>query len=388
MMPSGIGFPYFITDRLLDTPVRPPGWFAGGEADVLKPFLIPQLIVQDPADRAAGNFYQTNIPSAPLNWTVSPRLFVGYRLPSGFGEFSVAYRHVGSVGGTTAPILDGPTTLSSRLRFDMIDFDYSNSEFTPSPLWEMKWFVGLRFLILNYDSQAQQSFAQAAAGSGILTERIFNNSWGLGPHAGLELNRHMPDPRWSLTLRADASSLFTFMTDGIQSTTITGSPPAYPNTTNSGHQETPILFAQAGLAWQPTPASPARIFIGYQYEHMWALNFVPPTGTNPPSTGQVVTEGIVLRATLARLIRAIAVPAARRCLPHRSPPAARRIRCDGGRRSSGAVWFRDRDHVERDRDVGPAGVRDLRKRSARRELGIVVVGPQSRLLIVFGSVQR
>lgn len=298
MVPSGISFPYFITDRLLDTPVRPPGWFAGGEADVLKPFLITQLIVQDPADRAAGNFFQTNIPSAPLNWTVSPRLFVGYRLPSGFGEFSVAYRHVGSVGGTTAPILDGPTTLSSRLRFDMIDFDYSNSEFTPSPAWEMKWFAGLRFLILNYDSQAQQSFAQAAAGSGILTERIFNNSWGLGPHAGLELNRHLPDPRWSLTLRADASSLFTFLSDGIQSTTITGFPPAYPNTTNTGHQETPILFVQAGLAWQPTPASPARIFIGYQYEHMWALNFVPPTGNNPPSTGQVVTEGIVLRGTL------------------------------------------------------------------------------------------
>jgi hypothetical protein len=296
---TGLSFPYFTCDRLLDSPVRPPGWFVGAEADVLKPFLITQLIVQDPTDRAAGTFYQTNLPSAPLNWTVSPRVFLGYRLPSGFGELSVAYRHLGSSGSTVAPILDGPTNLGSRLRFDTMDFDYSNSEFTSRPYWDMKWTAGLRLLSLSYDSQAQQPSAQAAAGSGILQERVFNNTWGIGPHVGVELARHWRrDPRWSLTLRTDAASLFTFMNDGYQSTTVSPAfAPLYPNTQNSGHQETPILYVQAGIAWQPSPDSATRFFLGYQYEHMWALNFVPPTGNNPPSTGQVVTEGIVLRAT-------------------------------------------------------------------------------------------
>ena len=295
----GFSFPYFTADRLLDSPVRPPGWFAGAEADILKPVLIPQLIAQDPADRAAGTFFQSNLPSAPLNWAVAPRVFLGYRLPSGFGELSVAYQHLTSSGSTIAPILDGPTNLTSRLRFDTIDFDYSNSEFTARPDWDMKWTAGLRFLILNYDTQAQQSFAQAAPGSGILQERIFNNTWGLGPHAGVELARHFRrDPRWSLTARADAASLFTFLNDGYQSTTIgAGSPPLYPNTTNSGHQETPILYVQLGVAWQPSPGSPTRIFVGYQYEHIWALNFVPSTGNNPPSTGQVELQGLAVRAT-------------------------------------------------------------------------------------------
>jgi hypothetical protein len=297
---TGMTFPYFVPDSLLDSPVRPPGWFSGAEVDILKVHLNPQLIVQSPADRVAGTFFQVNLPSAPLNWAASPRVFLGYRLPSGFGEISVVYRYLNTAGSTTAPILDGPTSLTSHLNFNMLDIDYSNSEFTPTwPDWEMKWIAGLRLLSLSYDSQAQQSAAQAAGGSGILTERIFNNTWGLGPHVALELNRHLRDPRWSLTMRADGASLFTFLHDGLQSTTLgPGSPPIYPNTTNKGHQETPMINLQAGLAWQPTVGSSTRIFVGYVYEHIWALNFVPPTGTNPPSTGQVELQGVVLRATL------------------------------------------------------------------------------------------
>ena len=33
-----------------------------------------------------------SVPMAELNWTVSPRFELGYRLPSGFGEVDVAYR--------------------------------------------------------------------------------------------------------------------------------------------------------------------------------------------------------------------------------------------------------------------------------------------------------
>ena len=33
-----------------------------------------------------------NVPMATLDWTISPRFELGYRLPSGFGEFDIAYR--------------------------------------------------------------------------------------------------------------------------------------------------------------------------------------------------------------------------------------------------------------------------------------------------------
>ena len=59
----GPNLPYFVPDRLLDNPVRPPGWFAGAEVDVLKLHLNPQVIVQDPAGRAAGTFFQAGVPA-------------------------------------------------------------------------------------------------------------------------------------------------------------------------------------------------------------------------------------------------------------------------------------------------------------------------------------
>lgn len=294
------GRPYFVPDLFLDGgPFRQPGWFAGVEVAALKPLLITQTIVQDPADRAAGNFYRTNVPSATLNWAASPRVYIGYRLPSGFGELSVAYRNLQSSGSTTTNLLDGPTSLASNLRFDLLDFDYSNNEFTFLPNWEMRWTAGLRLLWLSYNSQAQQPAGQAATGSGILTEQVFNHTFGVGPHVGVQLARHFKrDPRWSLFVKTDGASVFTNVTDGYQSTTLNaGYPPLYPNTTDQGHQTVPVLFAQAGIAWQPSAASQMRLFLGYQYEHYWALNIVSPTGNNPPSTGQIEAQGVTLQGT-------------------------------------------------------------------------------------------
>jgi len=295
--------PYFIPDRLLDRQLRGPGWFATAEIQVLRPFLNPTMIVQTQAQADAGTQTLVNLPRATLNWTVSPRVVLGYRLASGFGELSVAYRQLGSSASTVAPFLDGPTALSSRVNFDMIDIDYSNSEPSLWPMWDMRWTVGPRFLILSFDSQVQQPFGQAAAGSGVLQERAFNNFWGVGPHGALQLARHLRrDPRWSLFLNADFATEFTDVHVGFRSTTIgPGGMPLATSVENKGHQGTPIINVQAGLAWQPSPASTTRFFLGYQYEHFWALNFVPGNGNffdgNAPSLGQIEDQGIVIKAT-------------------------------------------------------------------------------------------
>ena len=52
--------PYFVQDPLLETPNLRPGWFAGAEAQLLKPTLVPQVSFQTPADQAAGNITIVN----------------------------------------------------------------------------------------------------------------------------------------------------------------------------------------------------------------------------------------------------------------------------------------------------------------------------------------
>jgi ankyrin repeat protein len=59
--------------------------------------------------------------SAPLDWTVSPRFAVGYRLPSGFGEFSLGYRFLATQGADSSDQPLGPASLSSRLDINAVD---------------------------------------------------------------------------------------------------------------------------------------------------------------------------------------------------------------------------------------------------------------------------
>ena len=97
-----IDAPYFKRDPLLDPPMFPhPGWFVGAEMQVVKPHFVNQM-GNSVLNRASGIPTNVVLGMAPLDWTVSPRVFFGYRLPSGFGEFMVAYRYLGTVGSQGA----------------------------------------------------------------------------------------------------------------------------------------------------------------------------------------------------------------------------------------------------------------------------------------------
>src|SRR5262249_1758653 len=134
--------------------------------------------------------------SAKLDWTASPRVELGYRLPDGFGEFAIAYRFLGSDGSTTVtgPFVapDGPATLTSRLAMHVADLDYASNELSICTWW-MKWHVGLRGAEIFFDSKADEDPAIAAGGSGVFERRMTNNYWGLGPHASLDLERRIGD---------------------------------------------------------------------------------------------------------------------------------------------------------------------------------------------------
>jgi hypothetical protein len=299
-----IDTPYFVRDPLLDGPLLPaPGWFGGAELQILKPHVLSGLhdTVKNAAQRANGTSTTVALPSALLDWTVAPRFFLGYRLPSGFGEFMVAYRFLGTVGSEGIRGPDGPAALKSRFAFNMIDLDYNSPELSLWPKWDMRWVAGARILTLFYDSQFNQPFDQAAAGSGTFQARQFNNLAGGGPHAALEVARHLENSGWSLYLRTDFASVFEGSHLGFLTRSTTLGPsgqPLFGQTTHFGSQDAPILSLRTGLSWQPSRSSGTRLFLGYQYERFWSLDRLPPVGNNPPSVGQVWFQGIVLQATI------------------------------------------------------------------------------------------
>jgi hypothetical protein len=293
--------PYFERDRLLDGPtLQPAGWFTGLELQILKAHVQSGLsgTVANRAQKANGTSTLVALPTAALDWTVSPRVFLGYRLPSQFGEFLVAYRHLGTQGGGGVPGASG--VLNSRLAFDIVDFDYNSRELSLYPGCDMKWTIGIRSLFMSFDSRFTQPSGQAAAGNGIFQARDSNNIAGVGPHVALQLLQHLGHSGWSLGLKTDFASIYHDSHVGYSTESTTLGPdgrPLFGQTTHFATQDSPTINVQAGLSWQPAPQSPSRFFLGYQYEHFWALDRLPPTGNNPPSVGQVWDQGIVLQAT-------------------------------------------------------------------------------------------
>ena len=232
--------------------VQSPGWFGGVELQVLKPHVASGLsdTVKNSPQRNSGTSTNVALPTASLGWTVSPRVFLGYRLPSGFGEFMIAYRYLGTTGSESVPASGGPAALKSQLAFDIIDFDYNSREISLSPQWDMKWTIGIRSLFMFYGSQYNQPFGQASAGNGIFAARDYNNFFGVGPHAALEVARHLGDSGWSLYLRGDLGSVYGGSHLGYltQSTTFNGDGrPLYGQTTHFGTQDSPMINFRAGV---------------------------------------------------------------------------------------------------------------------------------------------
>ena len=139
---------------------------------------------------------------APLDWTVSPRFELGYRLPSALGEVDVGYRFLLAQGAGTTPAgssasPDATVALTSHLNMDVGDLDYASRETSLGPYWGMKWRIGLRIADLSFDSRADEPWPRprpAAEFSSGALQRLFGarpprrlwncgaqwNPWGLG----------------------------------------------------------------------------------------------------------------------------------------------------------------------------------------------------------------
>jgi hypothetical protein len=281
--------PYFEREPLFDPPALPqPGWFARLDVTFLKPSVQNRLSGQPQIGNQPPG--QVNLPSASLDWTAAPYLQVGYRLPSGFGEIALAYRGFGTRGTSTFADTDGPASLHSRLDVNQVDLDYLSREYSLWPHCEMKWHVGVRLTYLYFDSRADENFDDAAAGSGIVETSVSNNYWGIGPHAGVELARHIDGAGLSFVASVDATTLLGRVRQGFTETDVTGATGLFRN---SGSQQVPVLDFKAGLNWQPPQYPQWGVFLGYEYEYWWNVGRL---STTPDSRGQMKDQGIVVRA--------------------------------------------------------------------------------------------
>jgi hypothetical protein len=293
--------PYFLPDHLLDDPaLGRPGWFGGVELQVFKPKLLNQLhdTVRNPLQMARMTSSTVALNTAPLDWTASPRFFLGYRLPSGYGEMMVAYRQFATQGVEDIALGKGSGTLRSRLSFQMIDFDYNSKELSLWPHGDMRWTVGIRSLFLFYDSRLTQPLDQLGPGNRLYEASQSNTLGGAGPHAALEVSHRLGDSGLALLFRGDVAGIY----DGSQLVYVTRS--VGPDgrrltgeTRHFGAQGSPIINFQTGLTWRSSRLGATRVFLGYQYERFWALNRIPPMGNNPPSNGQFWDQGVVLQVS-------------------------------------------------------------------------------------------
>jgi Legionella pneumophila major outer membrane protein precursor len=286
--------PYFEDDPRLDPPILPlPGWFADVETEIAVAHVKNKLVNTVPVGGAAPN--TVALPSAELDWTVAPRFELGYRLPSGFGAFALAYRFLTTEGTQGTVGADGPASLHSRLELNEVDFDYVSREFSLWPLWEMQWRFGGRLTELFFDSRADEPFAEAAAGSGIFESRVANGYVGFGPHWGVQLVRQLDASGFSLVGAVDGACLLGRLRQGFFEASTTPGPTGLPllgETRTATSQAVPMLNTQAGIGWKPPAYPQLQFFLGYEYEYWWNVGRDSLT----TSRGELSDQGVYLRA--------------------------------------------------------------------------------------------
>lgn len=287
--------PYFEHDPHLDPPEFPqPGWFAGVEVGVVVPHFKNRLT--EMVQIGARPPDTVELPGASFDWNVSPRFAVGYRLPSGFGEFALSYRFLATHAPDQVPGPDGPAGLNSRLGLEVADLDYVSREFSLYPCCDMKWWVGIRLAALYFDSRLDEPLDEAAAGSGVFEMRTTNHYVGAGPHWGVELAHHLNQAGLSLMVRGDSAILLGQLRQGFFeiATVVDPITGAFQNgeTRDRNPQGVPMVNGQVGLTCQPPQWPCASFFLGYEYEYWWNVGRLSTT----TSRGELSDQGILVRA--------------------------------------------------------------------------------------------
>jgi hypothetical protein len=268
------------------------GWFDCSLEDRL--FFEAELQFLAPAvkNRLRGTVVFPNgatdnlaVPAADLEFTVAPRLAVGYRLPDSAGEFVFSYRFLATDGRGTAVTPEGELfDLRSRLDFNQFDFDYASVRYSPLPLFDLKWWVGARLATAFFDSRVQNDFAEQQAG---------NYFVGAGPHAGLEVERRFglfPYGNLAAFAGLDGAVLLGQVRQHFHETFFFPEGDFRGDFAQQKTQSVPVLTLRAGLRYTPPRLEYVHFSTGYQFERWWNL------GKIGNSAGELTDQGVFFRA--------------------------------------------------------------------------------------------
>lgn len=291
---------YLEPDPKLDTPELPlPGFFVNAEiaptwAAVRKEGINAPVTIFAPG----GTTNTVAIPGhAALATTVVPRIEVGYRLPSGFGEVLCAFQSLSTSGSQYGVGPDGPAQLTSKLSIQMLDFDYASREMCLRPCWDMRWWFGMRAAVAYYSNEALESPAVAATGFGGFSQQTTNIWEGAGPHFGLEIARRDLWHGLGLVARTDAFFTLGRLHQGFFAEVQNPDGSLSSGYNRFGSSQSPfVLTSQVGLRWEPPELPHSFFFLGYVEQYWWYVMQRNNDDPNLSNNGEISTNGLWLRA--------------------------------------------------------------------------------------------
>jgi hypothetical protein len=233
--------------------------------------------------RTDGVVDTLTVPAANLDWTVSPRFEVGYRLPECLGALSVSYRFLATEGNATLAGTDPAEHVRSRVNVNVFDFDYSSTRFSPIPHYDLKYILGIRLASLYFDSQLQDP---------AFFQRSSNYLLGAGPHAALEVDRRIAlVPGLALLGKIDGAVVIGRVKQNFaESVTNPDGSVATGGFSQRKTRSVPELELELGLSYTPPSLSALRFSTGYVFKRWFDL------GNFNESRGELTTQGVFLRA--------------------------------------------------------------------------------------------
>ena len=270
--------PLLCGDPLLDAPPwAPPGWFGALEADLVGTHIKNRLTDSVTVGGVTDNIH---LPTADLDWTVSPRIELGYRFCEGAGELLIAFKFLTTSGTESVPNFDPNSDsgdLHSRLNINVLDLDYGSREISLWPCWDFKWRAGVRFEGIYFDSTAT---------SPLLQEHVSNDFYGAGPHVGLDLRRFIHGTGLEFTTRVESAFVIgqTYQTADESEFGIGSGSSRVSDTLIS-----PWLGVQAGVSWTPPCCKCVTVSAGYTFEAWWSMADIGS------SRGDITSEGVFFR---------------------------------------------------------------------------------------------
>lgn len=307
---SGPGFPP-LDEGMLVPNGQTDGWFFTLEGALLKPHINSHLNagsslgVSGPsggtaATTAGGAGSATGgqinlfgapvvLPVADLNWTGSPYLELGYRLPGGAGDFRLGYQILASQGSQQLDNFDaaGAGLLRSRVNLNRLDFFYSTNEFLLDPppglLREIRAGLGITAVNVFFDSQAQ--------GQQILNERASSNFAGIGPKFLIEWIKPLPKLPVAFYSHLDASGLWGKTRQHFGATQlVSGDVMSASSSTGPQSDGVALFTVEGGLSHVPNwSAGQLRLTLGYRWQRYWWA------GATDISNADLTLQGVFLR---------------------------------------------------------------------------------------------